>query len=92
MFLVDPGALLNFDFWKSAIFFISLVLTVLWMLLLVWGWRKDVADLKKANENEELKESSKKPGAEPEHDEKLPVHLDAKDLFINEPKAELQNP
>jgi flagellar biogenesis protein FliO len=46
---------LNFDFWKSAIFYISLVLTILWILLLIWGWRKDVSDMRKEKESQEVK-------------------------------------
>ena len=42
--LWNPGALLNFEFWKSAMFYISLVVTILWVLLSLWGWRKDIRD------------------------------------------------
>ncbi len=69
--IADPGALFNFDFWNSAIFYISLVLTIIWLLLLLWGWRKDISDLKKEKEKEE--EAQKKEKLQEEPDEKLPV-------------------
>ena len=88
--LVDPGALFNFDFWKSAIFYISLVLTILWGLLVFWGWRKDLSDIKKQREQEELKDKGKESKAEDQNDEKLPVEV-KQELFEEEPKEKGEN-
>lgn len=54
--LWNPGALLNFEFWKSAMFYISLVITVLWILLALWGWRKDIRDKKLEDHKQQLED------------------------------------
>lgn len=55
----DPSLLANFQFWRSAVFYIALILTVGWILAIVWGWRSDLRDKKKEEEKEQEKKDKK---------------------------------
>lgn len=44
--LWNPGALADFAFWESALFYISVVLTGCWIVCIIIGWRRDTVDLK----------------------------------------------
>jgi hypothetical protein len=84
--LWDPSALANFDFWRSAMFYISVVLTAIWFLLVIWGWRKDLADMRReaakkavdAFNNDEEQEAADKEEA----------GKTAKEAYVVEPVAE----
>jgi len=44
--LWNPSALADFAFWESALFYISLTLTICWVICLLIGYKKDINDLK----------------------------------------------
>lgn len=55
--LWNPGALADFAFWESALFYISVILTGCWIVCMVIGWKKDVNDFSEFMKTQALQRS-----------------------------------
>ena len=45
--LWNPNLLANFPFWTSAVFYVGIILTLAWVLLSIWGWKRDLRDIER---------------------------------------------
>ena len=38
--------LADFPFWESAVFYVGVILSFIWVMLVIWGYRRDLRDIK----------------------------------------------